>query len=365
MTAELSISKGQHSPRASVAKFVLSILPGLVLAAVIATAATSLGQLAPAVGGPVIAIILGIGAGAAIPRLRSSRWTPGAQFAARPVLQCSIVVLGTGLSLPMVLHVGARSLPVMAGSLLVSLTGARIVGRWLGVERDTRTLIGVGTGICGASAIAAATAVIKPKQADVGYAIGTIFIFNIAAVLIFPPVGHLLGMTGSAFGLWSGTAVNDMSSVVASAVSFGGGASQTAVVVKLTRSLMIIPIVMTLALLGSRRKRTSHEGPECEDTKRGRLLGRSLPWNRLVPVFLIGFVVAAALNSIGLVPSGWHHSLSSIGSFLITVALAGIGLTIRPAEMRASGHRPLLLGGLLWICVSLTSLGLQAATGAI
>ena len=364
MTMEPSVPTLQPRSSAGPAHRILRILPGLGLTAVIAAVATVLGRLVPMIGGPVIGILLGIGAAATVPRLHDARWSPGVASAAGPVLQCSIVVLGTGFALSMVLHVGARSLPVMVGSLLVSLVGARIVGRWLGVDRDTRTLIGIGTGICGASAIAAATAVLKPKQADVGYAIGTIFLFNIAAVLLFPPIGHLLGMTGASFGLWRGTAVNDMSSVVASAVSFGDGAGPTAVVVKLTRSLMIIPIVMTLALLVSRRERA--DKGKADEREAGQLwMARSLPWNRLVPLFLIGFVVAAAVNTIGWVPKGWHPTLSTLGTFLITVALSGIGLTIRPSEMRAAGHRPLLLGGILWIGVSLTSLGLQVATGSL
>lgn len=365
MTADISIPTPQPNPITRAAQGMLRILPGLGLTAALAAVATILGQLMPTVGGPVIGILLGIGAAATLPQLRSAQWSPGVAFAARPVLQGSIVVLGTGLSLSTVLHVGVRSLPVMAGSLVVSLVGARVIGRWLGVDRDARTLIGIGTGICGASAIAASTAVLKPKQADVAYAMGTIFIFNITAVLLFPPIGHLLGMTGASFGLWSGTAVNDMSSVVASAVSFGDSAAQTAVVVKLTRSLMIIPIVMTLAVLTTRRERTNEPEAGRQGTTGRRLTPRSLPWGRLVPLFLVGFVVAATINTIGGIPAGWHPGLSSLGTYLITIALSGIGLTIRPREMRAAGHRPLLLGGILWACVSLTSLGLQALTGSI
>lgn len=365
MTTEPSVPTIHAAPPTRPAHRVVGVLPGLGLTVVVAAVATVLGLLAPTIGGPVIGILLGIGVAAVVPSLRGARWSPGVAFAARPVLQCSIVVLGTGLSLSMVLHVGVRSLPVMVGSLVVSLVGARIVGGWLGVARDTRTLIGIGTGICGASAIAAATAVLKPKQADVGYAIGTIFLFNIAAVLLFPPIGHLLGMTGASFGLWSGTAVNDMSSVVASAVSFGDDAGPTAVVVKLTRSLMIIPIVMTLALLVSRREQRGQRKVGERLTGGRRWRTGALPWSRLVPLFLIGFVAAATLNTIGWVPKGWHPALSTLGTFLITVALSGIGLTIRPVEMRAAGPRPLLLGGALWVAVSLTSLGLQVATGSL
>ncbi|XAS77604.1 putative sulfate exporter family transporter [Dermatophilaceae bacterium Sec6.4] len=321
---------------------------------VVAGVATTLGKFFPIVGGPLFGILIGLVAGTAVTALRGDSFSSGYTFASKPVLQASVVVLGTGLSIRQVLNVGGSSLPVMLGTVAVSLIGAYVIGRALGLDSDVRTLIGVGTAICGASAIAAATAVIKPKQADVAYAIGTIFTFNIAAVLLFPPIGHLIGMSGHSFGLWSGTAVNDISSVVAAAYSFGDGAGPYALVVKLTRSLMIIPIVMTLSLLYSRRQ-----------ARAGGEITTSIPWQRVVPPFLIGFLLAAVLDSLGVIPAGWHSPLNHIGTFMITMALAGIGLSMRLGQMRAAGVRPLLLGGALWLCVALSSLGLQWATGTI
>lgn len=332
---------------------VRSVAPGLLVAFIVAVVATALGLQIPVIGGPVFAILLGMLAATAMSALRHDRWTPGYRFAAMQILQLSIVVLGTGLSLQQVVKVGASSLPVMLGTLTVALGGAYLVGRLLHLDADTRTLIGVGTGICGASAIAAATAVIKPKERDVAYAIGTIFTFNIAAVLIFPPIGHLIGLTGQSFGLWSGTAINDTSSVVAAAFSFGSGAGSYAIVVKLTRSLMIIPIVMVLAVLKARR-----------DSAHGASTG-SLRLTQVVPLFLIGFVLAAAVDTAGVIPAGWHAHLSDLGTFMISFALAGIGLGLRFAQMRESGPRPLILGGILWVCVAVTSLGLQALTGTL
>ncbi|KHL01425.1 YeiH family protein [Sinomonas humi] len=332
----------------------VAALPGLAVALVVAGAAALLGQLAPIIGGPVFGILLGVLAAAGIRPLRAERMTAGYRAAGTFVLQASIVVLGTGLSLGEVARVGATSLPVMLGTLAVALGGAALAGRALGLDADTRTLIGVGTGICGASAIAAASAAIKPKDSDVAYAIGTIFTFNIAAVLLFPPLGHLLGLSAHSFGLWSGTAVNDTSSVVAAAESYGGGASSYAIVVKLTRSLMIIPIVTALVALRTKREQAAEGGTRSR-----------LPWRRMVPAFIIGFVLAAALDTVGAVPASWHPGLSALGTFLVTIALAGIGLNLRISEMRKAGARPLLLGGVLWAAVGLTSLGLQAVTGTL
>jgi uncharacterized integral membrane protein (TIGR00698 family) len=335
-----------HTAVAAPRTHIVTRLPGLAVTLLIAGAATGLGLLVPVVGGPVFAIVLGVLAATIVKPLRSTRLAPGYTFASKTVLQLSIVVLGTGLSLQQVVHVGVSSLPVMLGTLAVALGGAWLLGKWLKVGSDTKTLIGVGTGICGASAIAATTAVIKPKSTETAYAIGTIFTFNIAAVLLFPPIGHLLGLSPQAFGLWAGTAVNDTSSVVAAAYAYGGDAGSYAIVVKLTRSLMIIPIVIALAWLKARKDDEVH-----------------LPWHRIVPAFLIGFVLAAATDTAGLIPDSWHPALSTLGAFLITTALAGIGLSLRFADMRKAGARPLLLGGLLWIAVAASSLGIQALTG--
>jgi uncharacterized integral membrane protein (TIGR00698 family) len=339
------------------------VAPGLLLALLVAAVATVLGKLVPIVGGPVFGIVLGSIAAATIPGLRAERWTDGYAVASKPVLQLSIVVLATGLSLQQVLHVGGRSLPVMLGTLAVALGGAWLLGWWLGVRGDTQILIGVGTGICGASAIAATTAVIKAKQEQVAYAIGTIFTFNIAAVLLFPPIGHLLGMSSHSFGLWAGTAINDTSSVVAAAYAYGGDAGYYGLVVKLTRTLMLIPIVIVLAILTA-RKQARADAARHGDTVAGFNL-RTMPWRKIVPLFLAGFIAAATLDTLGAIPARWHPALSALGTFLVTTALAGIGLSMRLSVMRKAGHRPLLLGALLWIAVAGSSLGLQALTGTL
>lgn len=331
--------------------------PGLLLALGVAVVATPLGSLVPVIGGPVFGILLGIAVAAVL--RPGARLRPGLDVAAKPVLQLSIVLLGATLSLQQVASVGLGSLPVMLGTLAVALVGAWVLGRLLNVRGDAQLLIGIGTGICGASAIAATTAVIKPKEHQVAYAIGTIFTFNIIAVLAFPSIGHALGMDGHAFGLWAGTAVNDTSSVVASAFSFGEGAGPYSVVVKLTRTLTLIPIVIALALWKARRD--ARTTPSAEKSSGGL----SLPWTKIVPLFLIGFVAASALDTVGVIPSAWHGGLTEAGTFLITTALAGIGLSMRLADMRRAGVRPLLLGAALWILVAASSLGLQSLTGSL
>ena len=333
-------------------------LPGLGLAVGIAVVATVIGQFLPLVGGPVSGIVLGVVLGVIV--APGARLRPGIKTASKFVLQCSVVVLGSQLSLAQIAKVGVQSLPVMLGSLTICLVAAWGIGRLLGIVGDLRTLIGVGTGICGASAIAAVTPVIGAVGVDVAYAISTIFLFNIAAVLVFPIIGHAIGLSQHAFGLFAGTAVNDTSSVVAAATTYGPAATNYAVVVKLVRTLMIIPICIGLAAWVGRRA-----AAEQARTPAGppRAAQSGVHPFRLVPWFLIGFVVVAAVNSIGLIPAGIHPQLSHISIFLITVALAAIGLSTDLAGFRRAGVKPLLLGAALWIIVSLTSLGLQFATG--
>jgi len=331
---------------------VLRLLPGLALVAAIAAVATFLGSLLPVIGAPVFGIV--IGAALAIVIRPGTIIDAGATFAGKRILQASIVVLGTGLSLAQVLTVGVASLPVMLGTLAVALIGAWLVGKLLRVGGDIRTLIGVGTGICGASAIAATTAVIGAAEADVAYAIGTIFTFNIAAVLLFPAIGHLLGLSQHAFGLWAGTAINDTSSVVAAAYTYGSVAGAYGVVVKLTRTLMIIPISLALGVVTARR-----------DASSAATSRRRVPWRRLVPLFIVGFLMASALDTFGVIPSAWHPALGAVGTFFITMALSGIGLSTRLGRLKAAGHRPLLLGGILWLLVGSASLLIQWATGTL
>lgn len=336
----------------------------------IAVVATVIGHFIPLVGGPVSGIVLGVAIAAIIKP--GERLRPGMKTASKFVLQLSVVVLGSRLSLAQIAQVGVESLPVMLGTLVVCLVAAWLIGRWLGIVGNMRTLIGVGTGICGASAIAAVTPVIGAVGIDVAYAISTIFLFNITAVLVFPIVGHLLGLSQHAFGLFAGTAVNDMSSVVAAATTYGAAATNYAVVVKLVRTLMIIPISLGLAAWAGRRIKAIEQrgeaagvdaGASQDDVSAVPVPRRRVNVFHLVPWFLIGFILVAAVNSVGIIPASIHPGLSAVSVFLITVALSAIGLSTDLAGFRRAGAKPLILGAGLWIIVSLTSLGLQFATG--
>jgi uncharacterized integral membrane protein (TIGR00698 family) len=316
-----------------------SLVALAMLAATIAVA-EPLGALVPFIGAPALALVLGMTV-----RLR---YTPAPSagavlgFASQTVLKGAIVLLGATFGLRQVVHIGRTSLPLMLGTLIVALLAAWLVGRALGVDGNLQTLVGVGTAICGASAIGAVSGVIGAAEGEIAYAISTIFVFNVVAVVAYPAIGHLLSLSQHTFGLWSGTAINDTSSVVAAAYTYGHTAGNVAVVTKLARTTMIIPIVFGLAIMHARRS-----GAE----KR--------PLWRLVPPFLIWFLIASALNTAGLIGPRLASGLAHSATLLITVALAAIGLSTRFAELRRTGVRPLLLGAVLWAVVGVTGLLLQ------
>ena len=338
-----------------------SIAPGLALALAVAAVATVVGRYVPLIGSAVPGAV--IGTVIAIVVKPGARFAPGVKWASTFVLQCSVVLLGAQLSIAEAARVGVSSLPVMFGTLAICLAGAWLYGRLLGIPGDLRALIGVGTGICGGSAIAAVSPVIEAASADVAYAISTIFLFNIAAVLVFPLLGHALGMSQQSFGLFAGTAVNDTSSVVATATTYGTAATSHAVVVKLVRTLMIIPICLGLAALTGRKR----QRPVIATSPAARASARMSPRRaiKLVPWFLIGFVLVAAVNSCGIIPAGAHSPLEHASVFLVSIALSAIGLSTNVAALRKAGARPLILGAVLWITVATASLGLQALTGTL
>jgi uncharacterized integral membrane protein (TIGR00698 family) len=335
------------------------LIPGIAASAAIAFAATLLGHRAPVIGAPVFAIATGM----VVATLRppSSVLRPGMAFTGKRVLQGSIIVLGLDLSLRQVVSIGRSSLPVLIGTIVLVLVLAAILGRALSLRSDVTTLIGVGTAICGASAIAATSAVIGAAEADVSYAIATIFTFNVVAVLIYPALGHALGLSQHAFGVWAGTAINDTSSVVAASTIYGHAATSYGVTVKLTRTLAIVPICLGLA--GWRNGRRPEPDGPCDPERAKPAMG--VPLLRIFPLFIVGFVVAVSLNTVGLVPHGWHSHLSDLASWMITAALAAIGLSTRFRDIRTAGARPIILGAILWATIGVASLILQAATGTL
>jgi len=321
---------------------------GLALAVAVGLAALGMGRWFPLIGGPVFGILLGI-------VIRNSigvgpLFRPGLAFASKQVLQWSIVALGFSLSIQQVARTGLQSLSVTFVTISVAFGSAFLLGKWLNIPARLQTLIGVGTAICGGSAIAAVAPIIKPDDHEVSFAISTIFLFNIVAVLTFPLMGHWLHMSDTGFGMWAGTAINDTSSVVAAGFSFSHTAGDYATIVKLTRATLIIPVCLILALHQAWRHK-KHGGGDFS-------LARIFPW------FILWFLAASAVRSTGILPPGWDGSLHFLAEFLIVVALTAIGLSSDLRRMASAGVRPILLGLGVWASVALSSLLVQHCMGS-
>jgi len=322
------------------------ITPGIILCIIIAVPAWFLGKSFPLIGAPVFGILIGMALARMAPKFQQ-----GVKFTSKKILQYSIILLGFEMNLFNVLKVGSQSLFVMLFTLSAAFITAFLVGRALKLEGKMTTLIGVGTSICGGSAIAATAPVIQAKDEDVAHAISTIFLFNIIAVFIFPAMGHMLQMSDTGFGMWAGTAVNDTSSVVAAATAWSTAAGNNtalafATIVKLTRTLMIVPITLVLAVYTAKKTKA-------ESSTATYSCSTIFPW------FVLWFVVASIVNTFAGVPSQVSGSLVELGKFMITMAMAAIGLNTNIVKLVKNGVRPIFLGLCCWFAVAIVSIGVQ------
>lgn len=323
-------------------KKILDKIPGIILAAIIATPAWLLGEIFPIIGSPVLGILFGmIFAFWKRPAMVES----GISYTSKKLLQYSIILLGFDINLFNVFRVGSQTIVLMIFTLTVAFLTAFFAGKLLKVDKNTNILIGVGTAICGGSAIAATAPVIHADDEDVARSISTIFLFNVIAAFLFPFLGHLLHMTDYHFGLWTGTAVNDTSSVVAAGYTFSNAAGNLAVIVKLTRTLMIVPITLVLAFYISRR--------ETHISESSYKLSKIFPW------FVLGFVAASIISTFLPIPAEAGRLLVQIGKFVIVMAMAAIGLNTNIVKLVKNGWKPILLGLGCWAALSITSLIVQ------
>ena len=320
---------------------------GLLLCIAIAGLAEVAGGYAPLVGAPLFAIAIGVLIANAWPAL-SQQKSLGISETSKLCLKVGIVLLGASLDLGDIVRTGLGSLPLLAVTMTAGLACALLLGKSLGIDWRMRCLIGIGTTICGGSAIAALAPVIRAKAEEIAYSITVVFFFNMVAVFTFPALGHLFGLSDNGFGIWAGTAVNDTSAVVAAGFAFSQAAGTTATIVKLTRTTLIIPLVLgfglSLAFLGK------------EENRGDQSLGKRV--YAAVPVFIILFVVAAAANTAGLIGS---HAMQvqMLGRVVMVVALAAVGLQGHWRAFVGAGSRPLVLGLVTWFVVAASSLAVQ------
>lgn len=338
-------------------KKVLNYIPGLALSLLIAVFARWLESLLPIhlIGASVLALF----AGMAINQIfkPGDIIKSGLKFTSKKILKLSIVLLGASLSIGTILNIGRLSLTVMLFTLLTCFGGGYFVGKWLGLNWKLSNMISAGTGICGGSAIAAMAPVIEADDKDVAYAISATFLFDMAMIVLFPIAGHIMGLSDMAYGLWAGTAVNDTSSVVAAGYAFSEAAGDFAAMVKLTRTLVIIPTVIVFSLINIHIK---SKKPDEKSHKNIKVKITSLfPW------FIAAFVGMSLLNSFGFFATDVSAGLKSISKFLMVSALAAIGLNTDFKEMKKSGISPLIHGFIISASVVVVAIVVEYFMGLV
>lgn len=334
------------------------MLKGLLLCLALAVPSWFLGKQFPIIGGAVIAIIAGM-----IITMFIKDKTPfsvGIKFTSKKILQWAVILLGFGLNLNVILETGKQSLPIIVCTIATSLLIAYGLHKLMNIDNTISTLVGVGSSICGGSAIAATAPVIDADDEEVAQAISVIFFFNVVAALVFPMFGNWLGFdttSGSAFGIFAGTAVNDTSSVTATASTWdsmwnlGSQTLDKAVTVKLTRTLAIIPITLVLAFLRARRAKNNTAAAN-----------KKVSIKSIFPFFILYFVLASVITTVVVnlgVSETVFKPIKELSKFFIVLSMAAIGLNTDIIKLIKTGGKPLLMGFCCWVGITAVSLALQ------
>lgn len=333
------------------------IIPGFMVALVIAGVSTFVENLLPIhlIGSSVIALFIGMGINTiGVPDILKD----GIKFTSKKVLKFAIILLGISLNITMIIQVGIRSFAVMCATLLTCFGGGYFVGKALKLDWKLSNLISAGTGICGGSAIAAIAPVIDAEDSDVAYALSATFLFDMVMILLFPIMGNALGLSDMQFGLWSGTAINDTSSVVAASYAFSEAAGDYATMVKLTRTLSIIPTVLIFAYINIKIKQ---KNAILKETESGEVVENqeekiNVNFKTLFPWFILGFVGLAIVNSFNVIPVEVSSLAKDCSKFLMVSALASIGLNTSVKDMKKSGIAPMLHGFIISALVVVVAL---------
>lgn len=334
---------------------------GLLLCLLIAIPSWFLGKQFPIIGGAVIAIIAGMIITLFIKD--KSGFESGIKFTSKKILQWAVILLGFGMNLTVIVKTGKQSLPIIVSTITASLVIAYILHKVMHIPGRISTLVGVGSSICGGSAIAATAPVIDADDEEVAQAISVIFFFNVLAALIFPTFGKIIGfdtVTGEAFGIFAGTAVNDTSSVTAAASTWdsmwalGSETLDTAVTVKLTRTLAIIPITLVLAFIRTQNEKKSGDS------------GKKVSLKQIFPFFILYFVAASVITTIAVsagVDAGVFSPIKELSKFFIVLAMAAIGLNTDIVKLIKTGGKPIIMGFCCWTGITAVSLLMQRLLG--
>ena len=327
------------------------LAPGVLLCLVIAVPCWFLGKAFPIIGGPVFAIL----AGMVITLFYQEKGAAkaGITYTSKKILQYAVILLGFGLNLSEIARVGTTSLPIIVSTISTSLIVSFVLHRLMHMPGNISTLVGVGSSICGGSAIAATAPVIGADDEEIAQAISVIFLFNVIAALIFPTLGGILGLSNEGFGLFAGTAVNDTSSVTATAAAWDGmhpGANtlDAATIVKLTRTLAIIPITLAKKAGGSQKNEFSLK--------------------KVFPFFIVFFVLASVITTAATAAgasSAVFAPFKDLSKFFIIMAMAAIGLNTNLVQLVKTGGKPIFMGLCCWVSIAAVSLLMQQIMGIL
>lgn len=313
------------------------LLPGVTLIAGIATAATVVASLSGSLSGLMVSVVLGAIVANVVGLPGAFR--PGVTFGARNLLRAGVVLLGLRLSLDDLSKIGVPGVAGLVCVVLTTFIGTQLIARALRTDNDFGLLLGSGYAICGASAIAAVNGIVDADEEQTAYAIALVTLCGSLSIFVLHPVAHLLGLDAAQFGNWVGGAVHDVGQVVATASPSGDAALEAATVAKLTRVVMLAPIVAAVSLRLQRRRRLAGVGPR----------EHSQP---VVPLFVVGFLAAIVVRSTAGLSDGTLEHAALIEKMLLMLALAALGLGVRISRLRVLGPKPLLAGLLAWVLVA-------------
>ena len=299
-------------------------------------------------GGMLGASIIALFTGTIINSFFHPDWMkPALKFTSKKILKAAIVLLGASLSVGTIVSVGKMTFFVMIFTFAMCFGGGYFIRKLFGLNWKLSNLISAGTGICGGSAVAAIAPVIDADDKDIAFAMSSTFLFDMVMVALYPLMGRALGMSDIAYGIWSGTSVNDTASVVASGYAFSEAAGDFATMVKLTRTIAIIPTVLVFAWIGTRIKQK-----EMNSASNGQRVNL---W-KIIPWFIGGFLLLAILNSVGVIPAELSGVLKTASKFLMVTALAAIGLNTSITDFKKAGLAPMFYGVTIDTLVTLTAL---------
>lgn len=326
---------------------------GIVYCGVVSIPAWFLGKSFPVIGGPVFGILMGMILTLIIKN--KGKIDIGIKFTSKKILQYAVILLGFGMNFKDILQSGKESLPIIISTIGISLIIAYLMYKILKMEKNTSILIGVGSSICGGSAIAASSQAIDASHEEIAQSISVVFLFNVIAALIFPSLGDFLHMTDYGFGIFAGTAVNDTSSVTAAASAWdgihGSNTLELATIVKLTRTLAIIPITMVLAYIHQKAKLSKEKTRENNESK--------FSITKIFPTFILFFLIAAIITTVVPIDPIIIKYIRMVSKFFIIMAMVAIGMNTHIVKLVKTGGKPILMGLSCCVAIALMSIFMQ------